>query len=87
MIKRFICLICCFALSLSLVACGTGFGSIDYKEIEESNRPFDTLVAENSKYKLELNKSNMGFVLTDVSTGEQWSTTPIGDSENYHYIQ
>ena len=80
MIKRFICLVCCFALFLSMVACGTGFGSLAYKDIEESDRPFETLIAENSKYKLQLNKTNMGFVITEIATGEQWSTTPMSDS-------
>lgn len=67
-------------ISLSLTACGTGFGSLEYTEIGASDKPKDALIAQNSKYKLELDKSNMGFVLTDVNTAEQWSTTPIDES-------
>ena len=80
MLKRFIVLICCFAICLSLSACGSGFGSLNFTEVSGSDKPSDTLIAENSKYTFELDKSNMGLVLTEKSSGEKWSTTPIDPS-------
>ena len=77
MIRKLLAVVCCFALCLSLAACTTGFDSLEYTEIESSDKPSDTLIAQNSEYKLELDKTNMGLVLTDISTGQQWSTTPI----------
>ena len=73
-------MLCCLIICLSLTACSTGFGSLDYTEVATSDKPTDTLIAQNSKHKLELDKSNMGFILTDVNTSEQWSTTPIDAS-------
>ncbi len=70
-------IVCCFALILSLTACSTDFGSLEYKAASGSDKPRENLIAQNENYKLELNKLNMGFVLTDNLTGEQYSTTPI----------
>ncbi len=66
---------------LSLTACSsTDFGSSPYREAEDSEIPSDTLIAENSLYRLELTDSNMGFVLTEKATGKQWSSTPADES-------
>jgi len=81
LIKRILCLVCCIALVLSLTACATESGSLVYTEVESSNIPNGNLIAENSKYNFILDKTNMGLILTDKITGEQWSTTPIGISE------
>lgn len=81
MIKKFLIILCCFALCLTLTACDTGFGSLKYTEASDSDIPADTVIAQNSKYILELNKDNMGIVLTDIETNEKWSSTPISDSE------
>lgn len=81
MFKRLVVMVCCLAVALSLTACSTGFGSLEYEEITDSDIPSETLVAQNSKYTLELNKSNMGVVLTEIATGLQWSSTPIDNSE------
>ncbi len=80
MIKRLIIIFSCLIICLSLTACSTGFGSLEYNEIVTSDKPTNTLIAQNSKHKLELDKSNMGFILTDINTAEQWSTTPIDAS-------
>lgn len=81
MIKRILCLVCCIALVLSLTACATESGSLVYTEVESSNIPNGNLIAENSKYYLILDKTNMGFILADKNSGEQWSTSPIDNSE------
>lgn len=81
MIKRFLCLICCIAVILSFTACTTGFGSLEYNEVASSNIPNGNLIAENKNYYFILDKANMGLVLTDKNTGEQWSTTPIDNGE------
>lgn len=78
--KRFIAIVCCFVFCLSLTACGTGFGSLKYKGIDDSYKPSDTLIAQNEKYTLELDKTNMGLVLVENSTGLKWGTTPIDAS-------
>ena len=80
MLKKILAIVCCVAICLSLVACGTGFGSLKFKGIDDSYKPSDALIAQNEKYTLELDKTNMGLVLTENSTGEQWSTTPIDAS-------
>lgn len=80
MIRRFLIILCCLILCLSLTACTTGFGSLEYNEVGASDKPTDTVIAQNSNHKLELDKSNMGFILTDLKTEQQWSTTPIDPS-------
>jgi len=80
MIKKIFIILCCFALCLTITACDTGFGSLNYKEADGSNLPEQTLIASNSKYSLEVDKANMSLVLTDVKTKQKWSTTPIDDS-------
>lgn len=79
MIKKIFAVICCIAICLSLSACTTGFESLEYQLVEESDKPVDTLIASNSKYTLELVKSDMSLVITDKTSGEKWSTTPIDD--------
>ena len=81
MIKKILIILCCFALCLTLTACDTGFGSLKFVEADGSDIPSDTIIAQNSKYILELDKNNMGIVLTDIQTNEKWSSTPISDSE------
>ena len=81
MLKSIITTVCCFVFALSLAACGTGFGTLKYTDASDSEIPSETLIAENSEYKLELNTMNMGFLMTEKASGKQWSTTPISDSE------
>ena len=69
------------AVVFSLTACTTGFGSLVYTEVESSNIPNGNLIAENSNYYFILDKTNMGLILTDKNSGEQWSTTPVDNSE------
>ena len=61
MFKKLLCSVCCFALCLSLAACTTGFDSLLYEEITGSDYPADNLVAENSKYSMQIDKNNMGI--------------------------
>ena len=79
MIKKIITAVCCVAIVLSLTACGTDFGSKTYKAVEDNDLPYDNLIATNEKYTLELDDSNMGVILTDKSTGEKWSSSPIDE--------
>ncbi len=79
MFKKIITIICCIAIVLSLAACGTGFGSKSFKAVEDNDLPYDNLIATNEKYTLELDDSNMGFILTDNATGEKWGTSPIDE--------
>ena len=81
MIKKILIILSCVALCLTLTACDTGFGSLKYTEVSGSDIPSDAVIAQNSKYILELNKDIMGIVLTDIETNEKWSSTPISDSE------
>lgn len=81
MIRKLFAIFYAFAICFSLAGCAsTSFGSLLYKEVETSNKPANELIAQNSKYTLKVDKTNMGFVLTEIETGLQWSTTPI-DSE------
>lgn len=78
MFKKLLSLVCCFAIVLSLAACANNdFGSLEYQKVSASDKPKGNLIAENANYTLELNKLNMGIVLTSKATGEKWSTTPI----------
>lgn len=81
MIKKIFIILCCFALCLTFTACDTGFDSLNYTQVEASDLPADAVIATNSKYSLELDKTNMSIVLTDVKTKEKWSTTPIDNSD------
>ena len=81
LIKRLICVVCSFIIVLSLAACGTGFGSLKYKEVTDSDIPSETLIAQNSKFTLELDKTIMGVVLSETATGMKWGSTPIDGSE------
>ena len=42
--------------------------------------PAETLIAENGSYRLELNRTNMGIILTDLSSGEQWGSSPVSSN-------
>lgn len=77
MIKKLLIIALCLALCLSFTACSTGFDSLEYTEVTESDKPRNAKVAENSKYIFEIDKVNMGLVLTDKATGLKFSTTPI----------
>ncbi len=76
MIKKLLIIALCLALCLSFTACSTGFSSLEYVDITESDKPRNTKVAENDKFILEIEKSNMGLVLTDKATGQKFRTTP-----------
>ena len=77
MIKKIISLICCACICLSLAACGsTDFGSVAFEDVEFTDLPRDSVIAENSNYILEFDKTNAGIILTSKATGEIWKSTP-----------
>lgn len=43
--------------------------------------PKDNLIAENEKLRLEFDKETAGIILTDLSTGLRWGTTPEDSGE------
>lgn len=61
---------------MSLTACVQGFGSLEYEKVFDSDKPSDKIIAENSKYTLAVDTTNMGLIITDKATGAEWSTTP-----------
>ena len=65
--KKIFIILCCVALCLTLTACDTGFGSLNYIGVEGSDLPSETLIATNSKYSLELDKMNM---INPIETNE-----------------
>ncbi len=81
MLKKILAIVCCLVLCLTLTACGTGFGSLKYTEIPSASIPNGTIIAQNSKFTLKLDKENMGVVLVDNKTNETWSSTPVETGE------
>lgn len=76
MVKKLLAFLLTFAICLSFAACSSGFESKEYQKVFSSDKPADTLVAENEKFTLQIDENNMGLILTDKETGEEWSTTP-----------
>lgn len=77
MTKKILAIICSLAICLSFAACSSrGFDSLEYTPVFSSDKPSDTFVAENEKFTLHIDETNMGFILTDKATGEKWSSTP-----------
>lgn len=74
--KKLLIIALCLALCLSFTACSTGFNSLEYVEVTESDKPRNSKVAENDRFILELEKVNLGLTLTDKITGQKFSTTP-----------
>jgi hypothetical protein len=81
MLKKIFAIVCCLVFSLTLTACGTGFGSLKYTEAPGSDIPSGTIIAQNSKYTLKLDKENMGIILIDNATKQTWGSSPVDDSE------
>ena len=59
LIKKILIILSCVALCLTLTACDTGFGSLKYTEVSGSDIPNDAVIAQNSKYILEVKKGLM----------------------------
>jgi hypothetical protein len=81
MLKKILSIFCCLVICLTLTACSTGFGSLKFTEVSYSDIPSGTIIAQNDKYTLKLDKNNMGIILVDNNTQEQWSTTPMDSGE------
>lgn len=83
MLKKIVCLIISTFILLSLTACSNEVFQPEYNQNSLKNNPDDLLIAENSFYKLEWNSDNMGVVLTEISSGKKWGTSPesSGDIE------
>lgn len=80
--KRIISIISCFTLLFSLTACGEKIPLAKaFDKAVQTAIPENTLMIQNSNYKLELNKETLGVVLTDLSTGLTWGTSPVGTGD------
>lgn len=75
--KKIISILCCISVIFTLSACGdveSGLKTFDKKA--KSGMPSDIVIAENENYRLEFDKSTGGVILTELSSGEKWCTTP-----------
>lgn len=79
--KRFICLLLCLLFALSLTACGEktvlqpAFDE-DSKEVKYRKG----IICENADYRLEWDAVKQGVILTELSTGTVWGTSPAADT-------
>lgn len=76
MLKKIVSLIISIFILLSLTACSNEVFQPEYNTNSTKNNPDDSLIAENDFYKLEWNSENMGVVLTEISSGKKWGTSP-----------
>ena len=77
--KGFIKLICCLIALLMLTSCGAAVSSQPkYDETDDVTDVQDDAVV-NSSFKMALNRENYGIILTKLSTGEIWGTSPISE--------
>ncbi len=81
--KRSICLALSIIMVFYLTACsGNAVYTPDkFDEKAASEKLSDTVVAENSSYKLEWDSVNAGIALVEKSTGKRWGTTPLREGE------
>lgn len=76
-----------FILMISVLLVCSGCGSeqksatVMFDNDAESIVTDDTLISENSNYRLELDSETMGIILTEKATGIKWGTTPSSDGE------
>lgn len=78
--KKILSLLCCVFILLPLSACKEAVTQPSFNTELESEMPAETLIAENGSYRLELNRTNMGIILTDLSSGEQWGSSPVSSN-------
>lgn len=82
--KKIIAIICCIAFLFTLTACGDGSAPIakTFDKKAQTGMPSDSLIAENSNYRLEWDEETCGVILTDLATGLKYGTSPeSGDTE------
>ncbi len=79
--KKILYVILSFVLILSLAGCAVNPDLLSnaFDENISSAAPTSPLVAQNENYKLELDESNYGIILTDLKTGKEWRSTPALD--------
>lgn len=80
--KKIFSILCCISIIFTLCACGaenSGVKRFDTKA--QAWSPNDTFIAENEKYRLEFDNATGGVILTELSSGEKWGTTPISNGE------
>jgi len=77
-VKKIISILCCISVVLTLSACGTALkGTKKFDKKAQNGFPADSLIAENDNYRLEFDSDSGGVILTELSSGEKWGTTPI----------
>ena len=75
--KKFFSVFICICLTAVLTACSSDANSSP--KFDKNAVPSDLgnkLSVENSKYRMELDETNVGIVLTELSTGRCWKTAP-----------
>lgn len=80
-LKRFLNLLVCILITVSLVGCSDTGGKLSFDKNAESVLPPNNFVAENEKYILEFDDTTMGVTLTERSSGLKWGTTPAETGE------
>lgn len=76
--KKIISFICCIAFLVTLTACGDGSAPIAkaFDKKAQTGMPSDSLIAQNSNYRLEWDEDTCGVILTDLATGLVYGTSP-----------
>lgn len=86
--KKIISVLCCISVIFTLSACGAAESGLkSFNKEAQNGFPSDALIAENENYRLEFDNNSGGVVLTELSSGEKWGTTPVdaGEAEYDEY--
>lgn len=80
--KRILSIFCCFVLLLTLTACGSGeITKLKFDKKAESTFLDDTFVAQNDKFRLDVDTGKYSITVTDLATGVEWGTSPAQTGE------
>ena len=80
--KKILSILCCISVIFTLSACGNvGDGLKSFDKKAQNGTPSDSIIAENENYRLEFDKNTGGVILTELSSGENWGTTPADDGK------
>lgn len=75
--KKFFSIFICICLTAVLIACSSGTNSsMKFDKNATSSDLGNNLSVENSKYRMELDETGAGIILTELSTGRCWKTSP-----------
>lgn len=75
--KKIISVFCCVSLIFTLSACGTvEKGTKEFNKEAQNGLPTDSLIAENDNYRLDFDANTGGVILTELSSGKKWGTSP-----------